>query len=255
MLKAILFDMDETLLNINLNAFILKVCRQEAQILSEISRKNQMSILKSFGSSLWAMIDSERTDDMINFDFFVQDFKERSGIPLDDPVIAEAITYYEQEVLPLLNDRSIDAHPKHGGYEALTTALAHGYKVALFTDPGFSEQVCRARMKWAGIEEIPFERITFMENSTRCKPSGRYYYENIAALGLSPEEVLMVGNDPKRDFIEPGYYLQTAYVGGGDDSRATWCGDMKQFAPNFERIVEAFEIKAEHHRNQQLFES
>ena len=69
-----------------------------------------------------------------------------------------------------------------------------------------------------------------MENSTRCKPDARYYLESLEELGLEPHEVLMVGNDPKRDIPFPDCGIQTAYVGRGTPPRATWCGSMEDFA-------------------------
>ena len=243
MLKAVLFDMDDTLLDINLNAFLYKLCRNESQLLSEISRKNSFAVLAHYTASLLATAEGKRTDTMLNQDFFIQDFKKRTGIPLDDPIIAEPILYYEKNILPQAHIAPINAKPRPGVFEALDTVLSHGYRIALFTNPVFNKTVCRVRMKWAGIEDYPFERITVRENSTRCKPNKKYYSENLTAMGLKPEEVLMVGNDPKRDFMEPESNLQTAYVGIGEDSRATWCGDMCSFAKEFNQIVDLFEKK------------
>lgn len=42
-----------------------------------------------------------------------------------------------------------------------------------------------------------------MGNTTRCKPDATYYLEQLQVMGLEPHEVLMVGNDPKRDFPSP----------------------------------------------------
>ena len=50
----------------------------------------------------------------------------------------------------------------------------------------------------------------------------------------------MVGNDPKRDFPSPACGIQTAYVGQGIPSRATWHGTMEDFARDFNAVVEAF---------------
>lgn len=52
-----------------------------------------------------------------------------------------------------------------------------------------------------------------MGNATRCKPDATYYLEQLQVMGLEPHEVLMVGNDPKRDFPSPACGIQTAYVG------------------------------------------
>ena len=88
--------------------------------------------------------------------------------------------------------------------------------------------------------DMPFELVTTWENSTRCKPCSGYYLEALGKLGLAPEETLMVGNDPKRDFPSPAIGLKTAYVGNGNQPRALWCGSMADFAKGFDEIEEQF---------------
>lgn len=58
-------------------------------------------------------------------------------------------------------------------------------------------------MGWGDLADAPFELVTHMGNATRCKPDATYYLEQLQAMGLEPHEVLMVGNDPKRDFPSP----------------------------------------------------
>ena len=86
----------------------------------------------------------------------------------------------------------------------------------------------------------PFELVTHMGNTTRCKPDATYYLEQLQVMGLEPHEVLMVGNDPKRDFPSPACGIQTAYVGQGKPGRATWHGTMEDFARDFNAVIEAF---------------
>lgn len=66
----------------------------------------------------------------------------------------------------------------------------------------------------------PFELVTHMGNTTRCKPDATYYLEQLQVMGLEPHEVLMVGNDPKRDFPSPACGIQTAYVGGASPTES-----------------------------------
>ena len=58
-------------------------------------------------------------------------------------------------------------------------------------------------MGWGDLADAPFELVTHMGNTTRCKPDATYYLEQLQVMGLDPHEVLMVGNDPKRDFPSP----------------------------------------------------
>ena len=244
MLKAIVFDMDDTLLSINLSAFCWVFLRDEVNLLASIARRSPLGLFTPFSGAYLAMFDAKRTDDLTNRAYFDAEIERRCGVPLADPVIADAFTCYEQTVLPTRNDRLVNARPREGGREAVEKALDRGYRVALLTNPSFSEACIRTRMAWGGLTDLPFELVTTMENSTRCKPDARYYRESLGALGLDPSETLMVGNDPKRDFVE-GLGLATAYVGAGVQDRALWNGSMREFADNLDAVAELFERRAE----------
>lgn len=242
MLKAVAFDMDDTLLSINLSAFIAVFLRDEARLLADISRKNPLSAFAGLVGVLRDLNSNARDADdaRTNRAFFDEEIERRMGIPLTDPVIADAFEFFEREVLPHCNDPIIGARPRAGAHQAVELLLERGMRIALLTNPSFSRSCIECRMAWGDMLDMPFELVTCMENSTRCKPSPRYYLEAIGALGLEPEEVLMVGNDPKRDFPTPDCGIQTAYVGSGKPVRSTWCGSMAKFAEHFDEIEELF---------------
>ncbi|WP_278563683.1 HAD family hydrolase [Collinsella tanakaei] len=240
MLKAVVFDMDDTLLSINLSAFIAVFARDEAALLADIARKSQLSMFATFGAALYALNNGERNDDDTNLAFFQKQVERRCGVPLSDPVIADVLTYYEREILPGKNDGIINARPREGAREAIDAVASRGLRCALLTNPSFSRACIECRMGWGDMLDMPFELVTTMENSTRCKPSADYYLASIAKMGLEPQEVLMVGNDPRRDFPSPDCGIQTAYVGNGTPVRATWAGSMAKFADSFNEIEERF---------------
>ncbi len=240
MLKAIAFDMDDTLLSINLSAFCYVFLKDEVGLLASVARRGALGLFAPFSAAYLAMFDAQRTDDLTNREHFCAEVERRCGIPLADPVIADVLTCYEETVLPTRNDRMVNAHPRPGAHEAIEGALDRGLRIALLTNPSFSEACIRTRMRWGRIDDAPFELVTTMENSTRCKPDARYYLESLEALGLAPEEVLMVGNDPKRDLV-PEIGLKTAYVGAGVQDRALWNGSMQEFAESLDEIIERVE--------------
>lgn len=240
MLKAVVFDMDDTLLSINLSAFIAVFARDEAALLADISRKSPLSMFATFGAALYALNNGEREDDDTNQVFFQKQIERRCGIPLSDPLIADVLSYYEREILPGKNDGIINARPREGAREAIEAVASRGLRCALLTNPSFTRDCIECRMGWGDMLDMPFELVTTMENSTRCKPSANYYLDSIAKMGLAPHEVLMVGNDPRRDFPSPDCGIQTAYVGNGSPVRATWAGSMAHFASSFDEIEERF---------------
>ena len=247
MLKAVAFDMDDTLLSINLSAFIAVFACDETRLLADIARKNPVSTLASYLGVLRDMNANARdaADTRTNRAFFEDEIERRLGIPLADPVIADVFEYYERDVLPTRNDALIAARPRRGAQRAVDMLLDRGLRIALLTNPSFSRACIECRMGWGDMLDMPFELVTCMDNSTRCKPSARYYLESLAALGLEPDEVLMVGNDPKRDFPAPNCGIQTAYVGLGSPSRAIWRGSMEELAVNFPEVEELFYARQE----------
>lgn len=248
MLKAVVFDMDETLLSINLGTFIAMYARDVARLLADIGRKNPLAMFASLTGTFYALNANVREPDdtQTNIEFFHDEIRRRCGIPLDDPIIADAFDCYERTVLPNCNDSLIAARPLEGAHEAIDAVLARGLRVALFTNPSFTRACIECRMGWGELLDVPFELVTSMENSTRCKPDMQYYRESVAALGLEPHEVLMVGNDPKRDLPDPECSIQTAYVGRGTPAHAIWCGSMADFASSFNEIEERFYERQEH---------
>lgn len=240
MLKAVIFDMDDTLLSINLSAFMAVLVRDESSLIAQIGRRSPFSVLAAYSHALLVLNQAGRGDERTNRELFDAIIRERTGVDLADPVVGEAIDYFERAVLPKKNDCIIAAKPMPGALEALDEIRSRGLRCALFTNPSFSRSCIGCRMGWAGITDEPFELVTVMENSRHCKPDAAYYLEGLKTMGLDPSEVLMVGNDPRRDFPSPDCGLQTAYVGSGSPVRATWCGSMANFAKSFDEIQERF---------------
>lgn len=92
----------------------------------------------------------------------------------------------------------------------LEWAIAAGYEVVIATSPLFPRLAIDERLRWAGIADLPFARVTSLENSHFTKPHPEYFAEILAHLGRRPEEALMVGNDWEND-IAPCLALGLAH--------------------------------------------
>ena len=95
-------------------------------------------------------------------------------------------------------------------------------------------------MGWGDLADAPFELVTHMGNATRCKPDATYYLEQLQVMGLEPHEVLMVGNDPKRDFPSPRLRHPNRLCGPRQAQPSHRRGTMEDFARDFNAVVEAF---------------
>ena len=111
MLKAVAFDMDETLLSINLGAFIAVLARDESSLLADIGRKNPLSMFAAYTGAMLDVNRADRGNACTNRELFDEAIYRRGGVKLADPIIADALAYYEREVLPHRNDGIIAARP------------------------------------------------------------------------------------------------------------------------------------------------
>lgn len=91
-------------------------------------------------------------------------------------------------------------------------ALAKGYKLVLATNPLFPRVATEHRMRWAHLEDLPFELVTTYENSHFCKPNPNYYREIVQKIGATPESCMMIGNDAFEDGIAGTLGMQTYLV-------------------------------------------
>lgn len=74
-----------------------------------------------------------------------------------------------------------------------------GYKVVLATNPIFPDVATVQRTSWTGLDVSDFEMYTTYENSSYSKPNPKYYKELLGKLAYDPAECLMVGNDVEED--------------------------------------------------------
>ena len=51
------------------------------------------------------------------------------------------------------------------------------------------------RLAWAGVDGLPYRKVTTSENSHFAKPNLRYYQEILDELGTPPTNALVVGDE------------------------------------------------------------
>lgn len=78
-------------------------------------------------------------------------------------------------------------------------AKENGYKVIAATNPIFPKLATYKRLEWAGLNPEDFEYITVYDNSSSCKPNLLYFKDLCEKCSISPKESLMVGNDVDED--------------------------------------------------------
>jgi FMN phosphatase YigB (HAD superfamily) len=139
--------------------------------------------------------------------------------------VAAAMADYHQSALPQL---PLPHRPARGARACVLTCLRRGLRLAVATTPIYTPDVIRLRLRWAELDDLPWQLITHSENMHTCKPHADYYAEVAELLGLPPAACLMVGDDPLQDgpAAEVGMATLMRTQAGGDDG---W-GDLTEVA-------------------------
>ena len=187
MIKAVLFDLDGTLLPMDQEVFIKAYFGGIAKRLAPYGYEHEKLI-----SAIWrgtgAMLknDGKKTNEAVFWDKFAEIFGESARD--DEPYFEEFYVNDFDEVKAVCGFT-----PKAKEVVELIKSL--GFRTALATTPIFPAIATKKRMMWAGLSPEDFELYTTYENSHYCKPSVEYYREVAGALNVAPCECLMVGND------------------------------------------------------------
>jgi len=240
--KAIFFDLDGTLLPMDMDEFLRKYFTRLNEYAASIGLDaERFSNALNGGVRAMATDASDRMNDVV----FWESFHALYGD--DDPGIDARINEFYGTVFPHIGD---GFEPNPAAARAVNALRAKGYPLFLTTMPLFPRLAVEWRLKWSGVDAGAFERITTYDNSFACKPDLRYYRQNIALAGCDAKDILMVGNNTHEDLavMELGCdaYLVTDWlldpIGFPIDTVNN--GSLADFA-DFAESLPAFENKGE----------
>ena len=192
-LKAVLFDLDGTLLPMDQDKFIecyLGLMAKKMALYGYDPQKLVGGIWKGTG----AMVknDGSRTNEEVFWDAFHASYG--ADARKDEALFEE---FYRNEFQ--------QAKAACGFAPAAARVLAllkrQGIPAVLATNPLFPPVATQSRIRWAGLAPEDFILVTTYDNSSFCKPNPDYYRAILERIGVSPAECLMVGNDVGEDMI------------------------------------------------------
>ena len=193
MLKAVLFDLDGTLLPMDQDGFthgyFKLLCRKLAGYGYDPDQ-----LVKAVWKGTGAMVKNDGS--CSNEEAFWRCFSSIYGEDaLRDVPLFNAFYANEFQQAKALCDHN----PKAKEVVELSRAL--GFRVALATNPLFPAVATQSRIRWAGLEPEDFELYTTYENIGYCKPNPAYYDEILRRMALEGSDCLMVGNDVGEDMV------------------------------------------------------
>ncbi|WP_018132697.1 HAD family hydrolase [Effusibacillus pohliae] len=204
MLTTLLFDLDGTLLPLDNDQFMKGYFQRLVSRVSHLLDKDR------FVQQLWASTEAMVLSDdpsKTNEQVFKEDFLGKSGLR-EEQIWPIFVDFYQGEFQML----SHLTRPTPLARQLVRTAIDKGYTAVLATNPLFPRAAIEARMKWAGIADLPFALVTTLEEMHFCKPNPNYFREILQKIGKRPEECMMIGNDGYEDMIAAKLGLQTYLV-------------------------------------------
>lgn len=226
-IKAVLFDLDGTLLPMDTDAFVESYVKLLAKEIAHVIEPEKF--VKALWSATHSMIGDTNPD--------------KSNEQVFEEAFLSLIALKKEDIWPILDEFYVKSFPKlvqftqpnQLGRQVVEEVLAQNKKVAIATNPLFPKVAIMERLKWASLEDMPFHHVTFYENSFFTKPHTDYYLNICKTLDLEPEQCLMVGNDMQEDMVASKIGMKTFLIKdhlidrGNHSFQPDWQGSMNDF--------------------------
>lgn len=191
--KAVLFDLDGTLLPMDQDVFVKAYFSGLANKLSKIGYEPE-KLIRAIWQGTGAMIanDGSKTNEQAFWDCFSSIYGEDKR--KDEPYFEE---FYKNDFQKVKEVCGFNENSK----KIIDMLKQKGIRCVLATNPIFPAIATQSRIKWAGLSPDDFEFYTTYENVGYSKPNAEYYKEILTRLSLNAEECVMVGNDVSDDMV------------------------------------------------------
>ncbi|QRN84623.1 HAD hydrolase-like protein [Clostridia bacterium] len=202
-IKTILFDLDGTLLPVDMEKFLEIYFEEMGKHFAEHIEPKLLT--KSVWEATGDLIDN--TENRTNSEVFWETFRQMTG---DNPELTE------EKFLPFYEGGYQKAKAATGTSKAMQKAvsllLENGYQIIVATNPLYPENAVHDRIRWAGFNPNDFSYISSLEKNCHCKPHAAFYEEIVNHLSLDPKSCMMVGNDAKEDMAAKKIGMTTYLV-------------------------------------------
>ena len=215
MIKAVLLDLDDTLLRLDARPFVERYLVGLADLiitaypaLAGASLPVDKAIKRATRATI-GNLDPTRT----NAQVFLEVVTELLDLPVDE-ILALFGTFYDGAYLRL----SDMAHPIPTAGPLVARLLDMDLAVVIATNPVFPLKAVVQRLAWAGLDKPrrPYAVITSADTMHFTKPNPHFYEETLARVGVEADEALMVGDDFANDILPAAQAgLNTFLIDGG----------------------------------------
>jgi HAD superfamily hydrolase (TIGR01549 family) len=194
MIKAVLLDLDNTLIQNNDHAFTREFLRlANRHFRKRLGCDNFTPIINT---ALRTTGSNHHIPSKTNTGLIIDTIAQMMGHNPDEA--RSALSDFYREVYPELQALIT---PVSGAAELIADLKQRGYAVVIATNPLYPAEAVYSRLKWGGLVEDPnyYSFITSADNMHFSKPNPAYYAEIIGNIGLEPDEVIVVGDSMRND--------------------------------------------------------
>ena len=226
MLKTVLLDLDNTLLSVDMRAFVPAYLDHFARVLADFGPPDEIGALiqQAIGAirtSEAATLTNQQRHDRVLL----------SGLKISAGQLQAASDRFFERHYPTLRQHTA---PVPDAISLVEHLFEHDYQVVIATNPFYPRPAIAQRLAWAGLADFPYALVTSMQNMHFCKPAPAYYEEILEKVAAQPAQTLMVGDDPVND-IAPSQALscKTWWIMGGADPPEGADPPSDPIAPDF----------------------
>jgi FMN phosphatase YigB (HAD superfamily) len=203
-LKALLLDLDGTLLNLDGDQFLEDYIEAVAHWMGPLTDPGR------FTDTLWSAA----------IPVMVTQHPGRSNRDVLWEAMGQALNVDPHQLDDRLReflsgDLSVispGGEPVPGAERVVAVARARRVKLAVATMPIYPRAVVLERLRRAHLGEVPWDLVA-TDGMETVKPDLAYFQEIAESLGVEPTECLMVGDDYFRDIVARKAGMATFYVG------------------------------------------
>ncbi len=230
--KAILFDMDGTLIDDSMDTFLPPYfAALKKKVAGLVAPDTFIAQLQASTRAIVTNNDSART----MAEKFAADFFPKVGVPRE-----RLVPLFEDFYAREYGDLRAFVKPVDAARPVVARAFELRRIVVIATAPLFPRSALVQRLTWGGLADFPYALITDYETMHASKPNPAYYREIAAMIGCAPGDCIMVGNEVQNDVLPAKRAgMKTFWVTDAGamptDVPADWRGTLEDFGALLER--------------------
>lgn len=204
-IEAILFDLDGTLLRVQMEQFIPRYVEGLATLCAPSVKPKKF--IRVMLTAIRELITVAGDGSASIEERLLLVLQRELGLSVE--IFGQSLDHYALHHLEQLRGL---VHPIPLAHQIIRECHRRGIPMVLATNPVFPRFMIDARMAWGGLEQHLFRHVTSYENSRYCKPQAGYFQDIADLLDIPAQRCLMVGNDSSHDLAAAAIGMRTFLV-------------------------------------------